>query len=409
MGQAPYNSEIVTRTADVGIVGAGLVGLATAHALAAAHRCRVVVFEKEPHVAAHQSSHNSGVIHSGLYYTPGSARARLCIEGRERMVEFCRTHGLAHDVCGKLVVATREDELPRLEALRRRGRENGLAVTAMTPAEFAAIEPSVVGLRALHVPEAGIADFPAVARTLAREVAAHGGAIECRAEFIDAHEHGGGVRVRVSDGTWQIGALVACAGLQADRVAKASGVATDIVIVPFRGEYYTLAPERQSLVRHLIYPVPDPRFPFLGVHFTRLATGGIEAGPNAVMALAREGYSWRDVSVRDLAEAARSAGVRRFVRAHAGTGLAEMRRSFSKARFTATLARLVPAISVDDLRPGGSGVRAMALTPQGAMVDDFAFVESGRMVHVLNAPSPAATASLAIGHHVATRVLARLG
>ncbi len=391
------------------IVGAGLVGLATAHALAATHRCRVVVLEKEPHVAAHQSSHNSGVIHSGLYYTPGSARARLCAEGRVRMVEFCRTHGLAHDVCGKLVVATREDELPRLDALRVRGLENGLAVTAMTPREFAAIEPHAAGLRALHVPEAGIADYPAVARTLAREVAAHGGAVECRAAFRGAREDRGGVRVEVSDGTWHVGAMVACAGLQADRVAAASGVATDIVIAPFRGEYYTLARERQSLVRHLIYPVPDPRFPFLGVHFTRMAAGGVEAGPNAVMALAREGYSWGDVSVRDLADAVGSVGVRRFVRTHLGTGISEMRRSLSKARFAATLARLVPSITAADLRPGGAGVRAMALTPQGTMVDDFAFVEAGRMVHVLNAPSPAATASLAIGHHVAARVLACMG
>jgi len=399
----------VTRTADIAVVGAGLVGLATAHALATTHRRRVVVFEKEPHVAAHQSSHNSGVIHSGLYYTPGSARARLCAEGRVRMVEFCRTHGLAHDVCGKLVVATREDELPRLEALRLRGLENGLAVTALEPREFAAVEPHAAGLRALHVPEAGIADYPAVARTLAREVAAQGGAVECRAAFLRAREETGGVRVEVSDGVWHVGAMVACAGLQADRVAAASGVDTDIVIAPFRGEYYTLARERQNLVRHLIYPVPDPRFPFLGVHFTRMAAGGVEAGPNAVIALAREGYTWGDLSVRDLADLAGSRGARRFVRTHLATGIAEVRRSLSKARFAATLARLVPAITVHDLRPGGSGVRAMALTPAGTMVDDFAFVEAGRMVHVLNAPSPAATASLAIGHHIATRVLARLG
>ncbi len=399
----------MTRTADIAVVGAGLVGLASAYALAAAHGRRVVVFEKEPQVAAHQSSHNSGVIHSGLYYTPGSARARLCAEGRVRMVEFCRTHGLAHDVCGKIVVATRADELPRLEALRQRGLENGLRVSALEPREFAAIEPHAAGLRALHVPEAGIADYPAVARTLARQVAEHGGSVECRATFLRAREEGAGVRVEVSDGTWHVGALVACAGLQADRVAAACGVSTDIVIAPFRGEYYTLAPERLSLVRHLIYPVPDPRFPFLGVHFTRMAAGGIEAGPNAVMALAREGYGWGDVSVRDLVDAGRSPGVRRFVGRHLGTGVAEIRRSFSRNRFAATLARLIPAITVDDLRPGGSGVRAMALAPDGTMLDDFAFVESGRMVHVLNAPSPAATAALAIGSQVANRAVGRLG
>lgn len=398
----------MTRTADVAIVGAGLVGLATAHALATAHGLRVVVFEKDAHVAPHQSSHNSGVIHSGLYYTPGSARARLCTEGRTRMVEFCRGRGLAHDVCGKLVVATRDDELPRLDTLLARGRANGLDVRLVDPPEMRAIEPHVGGLRAIWVPEAGIADYPGVARALASEIAARGGAVECRAAFRGAREDGRGVRVQVSDGEWQVGALAACAGLQADRVASACGVATDIVIAPFRGEYYTLAAERRHLVRNLIYPVPDPRFPFLGVHFTRMALGGVEAGPNAVIALAREGYTWRDVSVRDVLDAARSRGVRRFVRRHFATGLAEVRRSFSTARFAATLARLVPALAPADLRPGGSGVRAMALTPDGAMVDDFAFVDAGRMVHVLNAPSPAATASLAIGHHVSSRVLARL-
>jgi len=399
----------VTRTADIAIIGAGLVGLATAHALAVTHRRRVVVLEKDGHVAPHQSSHNSGVIHSGLYYAPGSARARLCAEGRVRMVEFCRTRGVAHDVCGKLVVATRDDELPRLEALRQRGLEHGLAVTALDPQAFRDIEPHAAGLRALHVPEAGIADYPAVARALAREVAAQGGAVECRAAFVRATDDGAGVRVEGSDGTWHVGAMVACAGLHADRVAAASGVTTGVVIAPFRGEYYTLAPERQSLVRHLIYPVPDPRFPFLGVHFTRMAGGGVEAGPNAVIALAREGYSWADVSLRDLADLAASRGVRRFVSRHLATGVREIRRSFSRAQFAATLQRLVPAVTAADLRPGGSGVRAMALTPEGQLVDDFAFVECGRMVHVLNAPSPAATASLAIGHHVATRVLARLG
>ena len=396
------------RTADVAIVGAGLVGLATAHALATTHRLRVVVLEKDAHVAPHQSSHNSGVIHSGLYYAPGSARARLCTDGRVRMVEYCRAHGIAHDVCGKLVVATREDELARLDGLLARGRENGLDVRTVDPAEMRAIEPHVGGLGALFVPEAGIADYPGVARALAADVAGRGGAVECRAAFVSAREEGREVVVRASDGEWRVGALAACAGLQSDRVARACGVHSDIVIAPFRGEYYQLAPARQSLVRNLIYPVPDPRFPFLGVHFTRMATGGVEAGPNAVMALAREGYTWGDVSIADLADALGSRGVRRFVRRHLGTGIAEIRRSFSKARFTATLRRLVPALVESDLAPGGAGVRAMALTPEGTMVDDFAFVDTGRMVHVLNAPSPAATASLAIGHHVATRVLARL-
>ncbi|MGE0816475.1 MAG: L-2-hydroxyglutarate oxidase [Vicinamibacterales bacterium] len=399
---------MAARTADVAVVGAGLVGLATARALAVTHGARVVVFDKEPAVAAHQSSHNSGVIHSGLYYVPGSARARLCAEGRVRMVDYCRERGIAHDVCGKVVVATRDEEVPRLDALAVRGRENGLDVRRIDAAALREIEPHAAGVAALFVPEAGIADYPGVAKALAADIAAHGGAIECRAAFRTARDGGAGLEIEVSDGTWHVAALAACAGLQADRVAAACGVATDIVIAPFRGEYYALAPARQSLVRHLIYPVPDPRFPFLGVHLTRMALGGVEAGPNAVMALAREGYTWADVSARDVLDALLSPGVRRFVGRHVGTGVAEIHRSFSKRRFAATLARLVPALTAADLAPGGSGVRAMALTPAGTMVDDFAFVEAGRMVHVLNAPSPAATASLAIGHHIASRVLARL-
>jgi (S)-2-hydroxyglutarate dehydrogenase len=398
----------VAHSADVAIIGAGLVGLATAHHLATQHGLRVVVVDKEPRVAAHQSSHNSGVIHSGLYYAPGSYRARLCVRGREQMVAFCRQHGVAHDVCGKLVVATRDDELARLDGLLARGRENGLAVRAVDAHEIQAIEPHARGVRALFVPEAGIADYPAVAAVLARRIAAAGGEVALGTPLRHAREQGLEVLVQTSSESWRVRALVACAGLQADRVAAACGVATDIVIAPFRGEYYQLAPARASLVRNLIYPVPDPRFPFLGVHFTRMATGGVEAGPNAVMALAREGYSWGDVSLGDMSEVLTRPGVRRFVTTHVGTGIAEIRRSLSKALFTATLARLVPTLTQADLVPGGSGVRAMALTPAGTMVDDFKFVETGRMVHVLNAPSPAATASLAIGEEVAARVIARL-
>ncbi len=399
----------MTHSADVAVIGAGLVGLATAHDLATRHGLRVVVIDKESRVAAHQSSHNSGVIHSGLYYAPASRRARLCVRGREQMVAFCRTHGVAHDVCGKLVVATRDDELARLDALLARGRDNGLAVQALDAHEIQAVEPQARGRRALFVPEAGIADYPGVAAVLARRIAAAGGEVALGAPLLQAREQPGEVLLRTSSESWRVRALVACAGLHADRVAAACGVATDIVIAPFRGEYYQLAPARTGLVRNLIYPVPDPRFPFLGVHFTRMAAGGVEAGPNAVMALAREGYRWSDVSLGDLGAAVASPGVRRFVARHVGTGLAEIRRSFSKAAFAATLARLVPALTPTDLVPGGSGVRAMALTRAGTMVDDFSFVETERMVHVLNAPSPAATASLAIGEEVATRVMARLG
>ena len=390
------------------MVGAGLVGLATAHALIQ-HRCRVLVIDKEPRVAAHQSSHNSGVIHSGLYYKPGSARARLCVEGRRRMVEFCRTHGIAHDVCGKLVVASEDVELPRLDVLRGRGVENGLAVRVLTPAEMRDYEPAVTGVGALHVPEAGIADYPGVAAALQREIVRGGGVVALDTALVDAQERSAEVRVRTTGGELRVGALVACAGLHADRVAAACGVATDVVIAPFRGEYYRLRPERAGLVRHLVYPVPDPRFPFLGVHFTRMALGGVEAGPNAVLALSREGYDWATVSARDVVSAFASRGLRRFMARHLSTGVAEVARSLSRARFAASLARLVPGVTVDDLEPGGSGVRAMALLPDGSLVDDFHFVDTPRMVHVLNAPSPAATASLAIGDEVATRVIRAMG
>lgn len=398
----------MTHSADVAVVGAGLVGLATAHHLATHHRLRVVVLDKEPRVAAHQSSHNSGVIHSGLYYKPASYRARLCVRGRDLMVAFCREHGVAHDVCGKLVVATRDDELPRLDVLLARGRENGLQVRAADAREITAIEPHARGLRAIVVPEAGIADYPGVAAVLARRIGEAGGEVALRAPLRQAREQGGEVLVQTATESWRVRALVACAGLQADRVAAACGVSTDIVIAPFRGEYYALAPHRASLVRNLIYPIPDPRFPFLGVHFTRMALGGVEAGPNAVIALSREGYTWGDVSIPDMAAALASPGLRRFVTTHFATGVAEIRRSFSKAQFTATLARLIPELTPADLVPGGSGVRAMALTPAGTMVDDFSFVETDRMVHVLNAPSPAATASLAIGEEIARRVMPRL-
>lgn len=405
------DSTVLTskQTPDVAVIGAGLVGLATAFDLACRGGHRVVVIDKEPRVAAHQSSHNSGVLHSGLYYAPDSFRARLCASGRQRMVAFCQEHAVAHDVCGKLVIATREDELGRLAALHERGLNHGLAVRPLDAREIRDHEPHAAGLAALHVPEAGIADYPAVADALRRRIEAAGGEVALGAPVERASERDGEVVVETATRSWRARALVACAGLHADRVAAACGLATDIVIAPFRGEYYRLRPDRASLVRHLIYPVPDPRFPFLGVHFTRMIAGGIEAGPNAVMALSREGYRWRDVRLGDVAAALASPGVRRFVRAHIGTGIAEVRRSLSKARFADSLARLVPALTAHDLEPGGSGVRAMALTRQGTMVDDFSFAETARMVHVMNAPSPAATACLAIGEEVARRVATRLG
>jgi L-2-hydroxyglutarate oxidase len=311
-------------------------------------------------------------------------------------------------VCGKIVVATTDDEVPRLEALRLRGLENGLAVRALDRAEIVAHEPHVAGLAALHVPEAGIVDYPGVAEALRRSLQDAGSEVRLETAVLEAREGVADVVVRTTTGELRVGAVVACAGLHADRVAARCGLRTEVVIAPFRGEYYQLRAERADLVRHLVYPVPDPRFPFLGVHFTRMVHGGVEAGPNAVIAFAREGYTWGDVSWRDVAAGLASPGVRRFVGRHLSTGLAEMRRSLSRRRFAASLARLVPAVTADDLEPGGSGVRAMALTPDGRLMDDFHFVDTPRMVHVLNAPSPAATACLAIGEAVADRVTRRL-
>ena len=394
--------------ADVVVVGGGLVGLAAARELGQ-RGLTVALIEKEGRVAAHQSGHNSGVIHSGLYYKPGSYRARLCISGRTRLAQFCAEKSIPHEICGKLVVATRPEELPRLHGLFARGTENGLRLRALGPEEIKEFEPHARGLAAIHVPEAGIADYPGVAQALAADLQNLSGAPRLGVKFIRARETANEVVVETSEGAIEARLLVACAGLQADRVARASGVFTDVSIAPFRGEYYELKPERQGLVRNLIYPVPDPRFPFLGVHFTRMVRGGVEAGPNAVFALKREGYTWGDISVLDLFEAVTSPGFLRFTSGHFGPGVTEIVRSFSKTRFAETLAGLVPEIRAADLQAGGSGVRAMALLPDGTFVDDFHFVETARMVHVLNAPSPAATACLAIGEEIAHRVISNHG
>jgi len=398
------------RAFDFVVAGGGIVGLATARALARGGARRVAVLEAEREVGAHQSGHNSGVVHSGLYYRPGSLKARLCAEGRLALERFCEERGVPFERCGKLVVATRPEELPRLDELEARGRANGLAGVRRLPAEaIREHEPHAAGLGALHVPETGIVDFPAMCRALADDVVAAGGAVRTDCAVRDARRDGGEVLVRTVAGEIRARVLVGCAGLHADRLARACGVEPGVRIVPFRGEYHLLAPPRRSLVRHLIYPVPDPRFPFLGVHFTRRVNGEIEAGPNAVLALARHGYTWRRVSARDLAETIVWPGFWRLAARHAGYGLGEVHRSLDRHAFATALRRLVPELRDEDLAPARAGVRAQALGVDGALLDDFHLVRGERQLHVLNAPSPAATASLAIGEWIAAQAEALAG
>ena len=373
-------------------------------------RLRLLVLEKEDRVARHQSGHNSGVIHSGVYYKPGSMKARLCVTGAAAMVEFCREHGVAHEICGKVIVATHSDELAGLEELRRRGVENGLSgLRLIEPEELRDIEPHATGLQALVVPSTGITDYAAVCRKYAELISAGGGTVLTSAAATGIRRGAGEIVVESSKGAFSTTALINCAGLFADRISRMAGDDPGVMIIPFRGEYYDLVPERASLVRALIYPVPDPRFPFLGVHFTRRISGKVDAGPNAVLALAREGYRHSDISVRDLASSVTFPGFWRMARKHWRSGLDEWHRSLSKNAFVRALQRLLPDVTEKDLVSGGSGVRAQALMPDGALVDDFLFVPSGKVLHVLNVPSPAATASIAIGKAIVDTAQASLG
>jgi L-2-hydroxyglutarate oxidase len=394
----------------IAIVGGGIVGLATAYRLMERlPGASVTVFEKESAVGQHQSGHNSGVLHCGLYYKPGSRRARLAVSGIRQMVEFCRIHSIPHDVCGKVVVATSEDEVPRLRGLFDRGRENGLRdLRLLSPEELREIEPHAAGKAAIHVPEEGIADYPRVCEVLAEEIRSRGGEILTNARVTAVHRESNGWRVLHTAGEAACDWIVTCAGLYSDRVAALTGRPRAVRIVPFRGEYFLIRPERQFLVRNLIYPVPDPRFPFLGVHFTRRIRGGVEAGPNAVLAFAREGYSKANVSLRDAADALSFPGLWRFLRRYPGACWGELRRSFSKELFCRSLQRLVPEIQMDDLAQGGAGVRAQAVSPDGSLMDDFHFVQGEREIHVVNAPSPGATASLAIGEEISEMLASRL-
>jgi L-2-hydroxyglutarate oxidase len=386
---------------DAAIVGGGIIGLATARALARPG-LSLVVLEAEQRLAQHQTGNNSGVIHSGLYYKPGSLKARNCVEGREELYRFCAEQGVAHERCGKIVVATHPGELAALDELERRGTANGLkGLQRLGPAGIREHEPHVAGVAGLWVPDTGIVDFIAVAQACARLAAEAGAEIRTRTRFQRFERRGEVLILKTTGGDLPSRHLIACAGLEADRVARRCGLDPGVQIVPFRGEYYQLVPEREHLVRNLVYPVPDPRFPFLGVHFTRMIHGGIEAGPNAVLALKRYGYHRTSFSLADTLELIRYPGVWRMAARYWRTGLGELRRSWSKRAFVKALRRLLPDLGMDDIRPAGAGVRAQALTPAGGLVDDFHILRADRMIHVLNAPSPAATASLAIGRHIA--------
>jgi L-2-hydroxyglutarate oxidase len=384
---------------NIVVIGGGVVGLGVALEITRRFpRLRLLVLEKEDRVARHQSGHNSGVIHSGVYYKPASMKARLCVTGAAAMIEFCREHGIAHNVCGKVIVATHVDELVRLEELRQRGQANGLTgLRLIGPEELREIEPHAAGLQALVVPSTGITDYAAVCKKFAELISAGGGTVLTSAAATGIHRTASEIVIETPRGAFSTTSLINCAGLFSDRISRMAGDDPGVMIVPFRGEYYDLTPERAALVRALIYPVPDPRFPFLGVHFTRRITGRVDAGPNAVLAMAREGYRHRDINVRDLASSLAFPGFWRMARKNWRNGLDEWHRSLSKPAFVRALQRLLPEVGEKDLVPGGSGVRAQALKPDGSLVDDFLFVASGNVLHVLNVPSPAATASLSVG------------
>lgn len=385
------------------IIGGGIVGLATALKLLERFpSAKLTLLEKEAGVGRHQSTHNSGVLHCGLYYKPGSLKAKLAVQGIREMVAFCRSHDIPHEICGKLVVATSEDELPRLDELLRRGAANGLTgLHRIERDEMRRIEPHAAGIAAAHVPEEGIVDYRAVCDTMAAEIQKRGGVILTNAQVTRLHRHGDEWIAQTANGESRGQWLINTAGLHCDRVSELAGEQRDVRIVPFRGEYYQLSDEAKHLCRHLIYPVPDPAFPFLGVHFTRMIGGGVEAGPNAVLAFAREGYRLRDIDLHDLADALTFPGLWRFLKRYPSMAFTELAQSFSRERFCQNLQRLVPEVRPEHLAPGGAGVRAQAMTPQGDLVQDFHIVARDHALHILNAPSPAATASLAIGRHIA--------
>jgi len=390
---------------DCVIIGGGIVGLATAVAVGKKFPgAGILVLEKESGLAQHQTGRNSGVIHSGIYYKPGSYKARFAKQGSRTMVEFCQAHGIKHDVCGKVIVATCEAQLPQLEKLFQRGLENELPVTKLNAEQVREVEPHVKCLAGIKVPTTGIVDYRQVCAKYSELVRQPGGTVKTGVKVLAIHSSNHTHRIETTAGDFEARFLINCAGLHSDRVAKLAGLQPQAQIVPFRGEYYELVPERRHLVRTLIYPVPNPDFPFLGVHFTKMIDGSVHAGPNAVLAFKREGYHKTDFSMRDTWETFTYGGFWKMAKKNLGEGMMEMRRSFSKKQFVRSLQELIPEVTEADVIPTHAGVRAQALLPDGGMVDDFLFVEERNAIHVCNAPSPAATASLEIANTIAGRV-----
>jgi (S)-2-hydroxyglutarate dehydrogenase len=394
---------------DCLMIGGGIVGLATAHKLLEAKPdLKILLVEKEDGIAKHQTGNNSGVIHSGLYYKPGSLKATNCIRGYEMLLEFAQKHSIPYDLCGKVVVATNEQQIPLLQNLYDRGIENGLdKITRISRAELKEIEPHCAGVDALKVPYTGIIDYKEVSKKLGELIREAGGEIMLSTKVLGIKPEGKGAIVQTDNGEFSARLIINCAGLYSDKIAALTHPDIQVRIIPFRGEYYMLKPEAQSLVKHLIYPVPDPNFPFLGVHFTRIIEGGIEAGPNAVFAFKREGYTKTSIDLKELWGSLSWPGFRKVATKYWKTGIGEYYRSFNKSAFTRALQELIPEVSEKDLVPAGAGVRAQACDRSGGLIDDFAFLEKDFIIHVLNAPSPAATSSLSIGKTISEMALTR--
>ncbi|TVQ66310.1 MAG: L-2-hydroxyglutarate oxidase [Balneolaceae bacterium] len=396
---------MTSKTFDFIIAGAGIVGLSTAYKLSLAYPdASILILEKEPGVAAHQTGHNSGVIHSGIYYKPGSYKAKNCVDGRHQLVDFCLENEIKMDICGKVIVATQEEEIPGLTAIFNRGLQNEIeGLNLIDSKELRELEPHAAGLRAIHVPCAGIVDFKGVCEVLAAKTVLPGNRILFNSMITGVHQSNGSLTISASGHSYTCKHFINCTGLHSDRVARASGVDTQIKIVPFRGEYFKLTSSADHLVKGLIYPIPNPDFPFLGVHFTRMVLGGVECGPNAVFAFKREGYTKMAFNFTDTIETVNFPGFWKLAGRHWKMGLDEMYRSVSRNGFLKNLQKLIPSVQIDDLKPAPAGVRAMALDPNGNIVDDFFFETTDNEIHVLNAPSPAATAGLSIGDEIVNK------